>query len=528
MNKYLFLVFLGTLLVGTTSHAQSITFEFTPEHLDGGTWSHTVDGVTCTVTFDDDGTGMSIAQLTNNPTTGTAITSFVSDLGLYLGRYVEAPSTSSRTGFARPGARISFSHDVRLKSYSLGREPYTGATYCYLRGGNVTALAGFVGGLNYMGDLAFDLESLVPANTPLATCTNQPINAQQWLFKTLTVELEPYVEPVIPIPPGNETGVTRIDMLTENNYKHSYALKNGRLHVWTSNTAHTTRSRDFIFDGGESGILDFWIELDEDQFVLIETVEGYALFQQDNDGFTITKLNGNVPHDADQISISYANDTAFVMALKDGFIHFDGEAADNFVANMSAELSSGGVSQIATGTRAALAVKDGQLYFWRISGGFLNILDDIPSSVENGDILHLAAEGYYAVVQLTTGEIIPFGYPPPPSISFAEAHTSGELFAELRYENNHIIAIREDGSITTEDALERVITRTDKSSYEEGGAFYEGRDFKLKGLETFPTVVQQLGYEQLAFGEENALALLPGGRIVIWGGVCLIDNPTRV
>lgn len=324
MNKYLFLVFLGTLLVSTTSHAQSITFEFTPEHLDGGTWSHTVDGVTCTVTFDDDGTGMSIAQLTNNPTTGTAITSFVSDLGLYLGRYVEAPSTSSRTGFARPGARISFSHEIRLKSYSLGREPYTGATYCYLRGGNVTALAGFVGGLNYMGDLAFDLESLVPANTPLATCTNQPINAQQWLFKTLTVELEPYVEPVIPIPPGNETGVTRIDMLTENNYKHSYALKNGRLHVWTSNTAHTTRSRDFIFDGGESGILDFWIELDEDQFVLIETVEGYALFQQDNDGFTITKLNGNIPHDADQISISYANDTAFVMALKDGFIHFDG------------------------------------------------------------------------------------------------------------------------------------------------------------------------------------------------------------
>ena len=87
----------------------------------------------------------------------------------------------------------------------------------------------------------------------------------------------------------------------------------------------------------------------------------------------------------------------------------------------------------------------------------------------------------------------------------------------MRYTEDHkIIAIRADGSLLTEDVL--VQNDVGRSNYD-GGAFYERDDFKWKGLETFPTIVQQLGYEQITFGHENAMALLPGGRIVYWGGV---------
>ena len=516
MNKHLLTYLLFTLLVCTANHAQ-ITFDFTAGSFDGTTWTQTVEGVTCTVTYDNDGSGMTVAQLTDND-----ITSFVSELGLYMGRYVSPPDSGSRTGFARPGVRITFSQDVRLKSYTLGKDPFTPKfynSYCYFAGGNVTALAGHSGTEGYAGERAFDLESLVPANTTLKASVNSNSDTYlQWLIKTLTVELEPYVEAVIPIPPGNETGITRVEMVYDNAHKHSYALKNGRLHRWTTFTQRLPLSRDFVFDGGQSGVLDFWVTFSDEHILLLETVEGYVLLHKTDDGFNIANLNGNLPHDADQISISNANDSAFAMALKDGFIYFDGEGADEFVTNMPAELSTGGVSQIAAGSHTAMAVKDGQFYIWVLAsnGAGLVVKDKVPAEVENGDILHLDAVDASAVVQLTTGELIAFGYASRENKAFAESHTSGELFADLRLRGDYIIAIRADGSILTQDALVSGWTR--RSNYD-GGAFYEGDDFKLKGLETFPTIVQQLGYEQITFGRENAMALLPGGRIVIWGGV---------
>jgi len=129
MNKYLFLVFLGTLLVGTTSHAQSITFDFTAGSFNGTTWTHTVAGVTCTATYGDDGSGLSVEDLA-----GGGKTFIDSSKGMYMGEYVSPSSDIERIVFARPGARITFSHDVRLKSYTLGRLPGSQNTVCIFVG----------------------------------------------------------------------------------------------------------------------------------------------------------------------------------------------------------------------------------------------------------------------------------------------------------------------------------------------------------------------------------------------------------
>ena len=123
-------------------------------------------------------------------------------------------------------------------------------------------------------------------------------------------------------------------------------------------------------------------------------------------------------------------------------------------------------------------------------------------------------------MQLNNGEVIVFGQA---SSSLSEAQTSREIFADLRYENEHIIAFRADGSFLMEE--KQVGINVNRYNVYDGGAFYVedetgGKlDFWLRGLESLPTIVQQLGYEQIAFGRENAMALLPGGRVVIWGGV---------
>ena len=88
-----------------------------------------------------------------------------------------------------------------------------------------------------------------------------------------------------------------------------------------------------------------------------------------------------------------------------------------------------------------------------------------------------------------------------------------------------IIAFRDDGSFLVQDKRVGSDGGRVKMGYE--GPFYERdpekpdstNDFLLRGLEIPPSIVQQLGYEQIAFGRENAVAILPSGRMIIWGGV---------
>ena len=536
MNKYLLTPFLFTLLVCTATHAQ-ITFDFTAGSFDGTTWIQTVAGVTCTVTFDKDGTGLDAGTLLGDD----GATFIDSSKGLFMGRYVGPPSPLERTGFGHPGARISFSHDVRLKGYTLGARPADVPSFCYLIGGNVTALASYEGGSSggqmlHEGERSFVLESLVPANKVLAASAEAVGDSEfYWHFETLTVEQEPYVEPVIAIPPGNETGITSIHTYIKMDIKFSFALKNGRLHYWT-NQDQILLSRDFHFIGGESGILDLWIRNDVNNrpALLLETVEGYVLFHNSDDHnfYLLNTMGSTLPANPDQVVMGVTKttevlmDDVFVMALKDGEIYFDGAFADIFLANMPAELSSGGVSEIAAGSFTALAVKDGKLYAWEgpdRGSGFSLLSSPIPSTVTNGTVLHLTAFLHTGVVQLTTGEVIPFGFGHATPKLTAE-QTSGEFFADLRYENGNFIAIREDGSFLMEDKKVGLgYDRIDKGY--DGGAFYvedetgSNEDFLLRGLETFPTIVQQLGYEQISFGHENVAALLPGGRMVLWGGL---------
>ena len=365
MKKYLLTTLFLTLFVCTANHAQTITFNFIEGTMTEGIWSQTKEGVTCSAFFDDDGTNLEVADLT----TSSGATFIDSSLGMYMGRYVTPPSADHRKGFARPGARITFSHDVRLKSYTLGRLPENQNTVCVFVGGNVTGIASHSGNSDdHTGERAFVLESLVPADKTIATTVvGGGFRASIWRITTLTVELEPYVEPVIPIPEGSETGITRISTVGNSKSKHGFALKNGRLRYW-SDLDGRHLSRDFIFDGGESGVLDFWASMAyaDSPKILLETVEGYVIFTKDNFGYDVLQplSGGTLPHSPDQIGIIEFGDEDTVMALKDGEIYFDGVFADEFLANMPAELSSGGVSEIAVGSYAALAVKDGELHVW--------------------------------------------------------------------------------------------------------------------------------------------------------------------
>ena len=535
MKNYHLTTLLFTLFVCTANHAQ-ITFDFTAGSFDGTTWTQTVEGVTCTATFDDDGTFLDVATLSGQ----NGKTFIDSSEGMYMGEYVGPPSAQHRTGFARPGARITFSQDVRLKSYTLGRSPENDYTVCVLVGGNVTGIANHGGEFDdHTGERVFALESLVPAEQTIATTVvGNGHKKSIWRLSSLTVELEPYVEPVIPIPEGNETGITRISTVGDDNSKHSFALKNGRLHVWTDSSV-IYLSRDFIFDGGESGVLDFWTStgVSDSPAILLETVEGYVIFNTTDKGYIVRQpLSQTLPPNPDQIGIIDNVDAEVdtVMALKDGVIFFDGADAEAFRTGMPAELSSGGVSKIAAGFYTALAVKDGKLYVWGIEaplGTFSLLTSPIPSEITNGSVLHLATNGITAVAQLTTGEVIQFGHS---NETLTAEQTSGELFADLRYENEHIFAIREDGSILMPD--KQVGVGEYRYGNYDGGAFYveddtgsehNKTDFLLRGLETPPTIVQQLGYEQISFGHENVAALLPGGRMIIWGGVDIYSTDNR-
>ena len=131
-NYHLTTLFL-TLFVCTANHAQTITFNFTEgtNSVSGNSWTQTVGDVTCTATFDADNSGLDVATLSGS----TRATFIDSSEGMYMGRYVIPVAANQRIGFARPGARITFSQDVRLKSYTLGGLPGTQDTVCVFAGG---------------------------------------------------------------------------------------------------------------------------------------------------------------------------------------------------------------------------------------------------------------------------------------------------------------------------------------------------------------------------------------------------------
>ena len=193
----------------------------------------------------------------------------------------------------------------------------------FLRGGgNVTGIASHAGSPDdHEGERAFALESLIPAGQTIATTVvGDGFQSSVWRIKTLTVELEPNVAPEISVVEGSETGITRISTVYWNNSKHNFVLKNGRLHVWADGGYESVfDSRDFIFDGGESGVLDFWTStgVAGDLTILIETVEGFVLFESPRGRQIVRQFVRNLPDSPDQIGLLKTGTEAAVVALKD-------------------------------------------------------------------------------------------------------------------------------------------------------------------------------------------------------------------
>lgn len=201
-NYHLTTLFL-TLFVCTANHAQTTTFDFTAgTSIDSGTWTQTVNGITCTIIFNDDTDGGDYEDA-GSPTLTDAD-------GLYVGNTVE--DLSERLSYREYGVSMTFSQDVRLKSYRWGTiEPVadddSGLYYMALAGGNVSALMYH---MTAGSDHPFELEAVVPADTPVVSYFSKEFFADDYRLASLTVEPETYVAPVIPIPEGNETGVTRL------------------------------------------------------------------------------------------------------------------------------------------------------------------------------------------------------------------------------------------------------------------------------------------------------------------------------
>jgi hypothetical protein len=522
MKQYL----IALTLTGAVGLATAqTTFDFTAGTTSGSgksqTWSQTVDGITCSVSYRSDGYGDPLEDLYSDE----GPTEFVdSTFGLWMGVSIRPSTSSSRTSFHRPGATITFSHDVRLKGYTLGLEPHGGGldSFCYLIGGNVTALAHYIDNTDHTGERPFLLEAVIPANTPLISCAMGDNSRYAWRFTTLTVEPESYVEPVVDIPAGNETGVTRVSMVGTDN-KLGFVIKNGHLLAW----GNPFLSKFCRFNGAYNGVLDFWVREDSaDWLLLVETVEGFAFFESTNNEseiYDLIPLVGNIPAGPDQLFI---NESGTILALKEGQLYYDGALNEEYRDNMPAEIALGGVSEIALANDTALAVKEGQLYVW---GGevdpFVASLRNtpLPDAVANGEVLHLAADRRSAVFQLTNGELIPWyaGIRFTPSA----AQTAGtELFTDLILVEETLLALRENGSFYVNEGYRG----SGSSRYSVGyrGAFYEDQegssdDFNLKGLEIPPAIVQQFGFDQIAPANENIIATLPSGRVVVWGATDL-------
>jgi alpha-tubulin suppressor-like RCC1 family protein len=528
MKKTGYLLGLTLLLSCTfslTADAQQITFDFTAGTLADNlqSWTNTVDGITCTAVFNDDSLGENYAVIGRPPLTSAN--------GLWAGLFNKSDA-DTRLGQRKYGATLTFSEDVRLKSYTLGQNP-NDELIGFITGGNVTAVAGFIGG-DASGTRNFDMEALIPANTPVDTTSNN--DSKVWRIGSLTVEREDYVEPIIDIPAGNATGVTKVGEYTFSGgtVKINHALKNGQLYRWGSTFVDYESG---LVEGGESGVRNFWLSqltADADYPCLIETVEGFVLFEVANNGFgqlVFVPLSGTLPANPDQVAITQnADHVAVVIALKDGQVSFDGPGAATMRAEMPDEIAAGGVSHITAGLEVAAAVKNGQLYVWgsTSSGSLSGLLHSIPTAVTQQEVLDIAAAADNFVTLLADGTLLDWG---AQDLAFStEQTTPGSGIVAIQTYEHNVLAIKDDGTFLLNN-VQQGSAGTGYPRYGSGPYYVNdgdgvsgSNDFNLRGLEIPPPILQKVGWTEVSLGSENMFAITPSGHVIVWGGVDFDTN----
>jgi len=448
-NYHLTTLFL-TLFVCTANHALTTTFDFTAGVSFGTgysqTWRQTVNGITCTITFNDDTDGVDYEDA-GSPTLTDAD-------GLYVGNTVE--NLLERLSYREYGVSMTFSQDVRLKSYRWGTidpvaDDDSGLYYMALAGGNVSAVMYH---MTAGSDHPFELEAVVPANTPVVSFFSKETGADDYRLARLTVEPETYVAPVIPIPDGNETGVTRIAIIGENINDEadffSFALKNGTLHAWALKSHYREEEP---FPGLESGVLDFSAGvLGNTEFVFAQTVEGPVWF--DLDGADDLPRLMELPPDFPDFPDRWALGEDFVLGLKDGQV-FIADPLGRLV-DIPADVKAGGVSDVGATSRVALALKNGNVYAWaNETTGNLQvpaILNNIPAELTAGQTDALFA-GPDDAAGLVNGRVYAWGLQIHTDINSDERLQSG--VDSLIMNDMHYCAVLDDGSLAaTQDTPE--------------------------------------------------------------------------
>ena len=485
---------LTALLITGIATAQT-TFDFTAGTLSGSgegqRWSQTVDGITLTVIFNED---------TDDNYINAGSPALANANGLYVGA-TESTATE-RASYREYGVSISFSQDVRLKGYRWGatdRNDFTGTYYMALACGNVSALMyHMTGGSEH----PFELEAVVPANTPVLSFFSGNQNfGNNYRLASLTVEPESYDAPVIPIPEGNETGITRIQMIPSqitfdgvtlsNGDTINFALKNGALHAWGDGQVY--HRQEELFPGLESGVLDFSAFLNPDRFLFAQTVEGPVWF--DINGLGVRPRLRELPADFPTALDRWALGVDFLLGLKDGQVFVAGDP-DGYLANIPAEVQSGGVSDVAATQAVALALKEGRVYAWSTSTDVTvhPIVNNIPPELTAGQTDAIIATRNYAA-GLVNGRVYAWGQDGAISwINNDERLQSGVASFFPSTVGEHYCAVLNDGTLAASKAQ----------------TLYEV-------VEQLPTVVQQLGFTQIVPSYTRASALLPSGRMVIWG-----------
>jgi hypothetical protein len=468
-----------TALFTLTASAQSVTFDFANGGSTSGagnsqTWSQTVDGITCTASFNTDTAEEGYID--------AGAPDLINNNGLYTG-FIEA-TADERLSYFEHGFSLTFSQDVRLKAVNFGQVEEPAANiYLSLAGGNVSALIS-AHNISANTDYPFELEALVPANTPIQSFTSYNIS-EQYRLASITVERETYVAPVIEPPEGSETGISRIAVMDGSTITDelAFALKNGELHAWGHAKSY---SQERLFPGVESGVIDFVLDDDgNDVYILAKTAEGCAWFDLSGiEGVPqLRPLPADFPTAPDRMAIG----KNFVLALKDGQLYTGGA-----IAAPPAELQNGGITDIAGANVIAFALQDGNVIAWgevppgNLAGANLNV----PAELTSGGRVDAIFGNDGVCAALVGDRIVAWGF------GSGATHINNDPrlqsgVTDLLLSNDKYCAIKDDGSLAIHED------------------FQEG--------ETPPVVVQQLGFTQLAFSSTRVAALLPSGRMLIWG-----------